>query len=64
MALLFWEQLDSALPLARSCPVTEHRRGGHGPETRSAVVLDVAQRLGIRRSGEIRFERGTARYRT
>src|ERR1700677_321175 len=43
---------------------TEHRQGGYGPETGSAVVLDVEQRLGLFRVGQIRFERGTARYRT
>jgi hypothetical protein len=30
----------------------------------SAVVLDVAKRLGICTASEVRFERGTARYRT
>ena len=30
----------------------------------SAVVLDVAKRLGVCTASEFRFERGTARYRT
>ena len=39
-------------------------QGGHGPETRGSVVLDVAEGLGIFTVGRIRFARGTARNRT
>ena len=40
---------------------TEHCQGGHGPKTRSAVVLDVAEGLGIFQDwSQIRFARGTA----
>ncbi len=36
---------------------------GYGPKARSAVVLDVAEGLGIFRLDQIRFARGTARNR-
>ena len=41
-----------------------HRQGGHGPETRGSLVLDVAERLGVCAVGRFRFARGTARNRT
>jgi len=37
---------------------------GHVPKTGSSAVLDVAERLGIFRVGQVRFERGTARSQT
>jgi hypothetical protein len=42
----------------------EHRQGGDSPKTGGAVVLDVAERLGVCAVGQVRFARGTARYRT
>ena len=39
-------------------------QGGDGPKTGGSAVLDVAERLGVFAVGRIRFERGTARYRT
>jgi hypothetical protein len=39
-------------------------QGGHGPQARGTAVLDVAERLAVFAVGRIRFERGTARYRT
>ena len=42
----------------------KHCQGGDGPKTGGSAVLDVAERLGIFAVGQVRFERGTARYRT
>jgi hypothetical protein len=42
----------------------EHCQGGDGTPAGDAVVLDVAERLGIFAVGQVRFARGTARYRT
>jgi hypothetical protein len=42
----------------------EHRQCDHGTQTCSSVVRDVAERLGIFRVDQVRFARGTARYRT
>jgi Transposase len=39
-------------------------QGGDGPKTGGSAVLDVAERMGVSAVGSIRFERGTARYRT
>ena len=42
----------------------KYRRGGRGPQTRSSVVLDVAERLAVFTVAQVQFARGTARYRT
>jgi hypothetical protein len=47
-----------------AAPAKEHCQGGHGPKTRGSDVLDVAERLEMCRVGQVRFARGTARYRT
>jgi hypothetical protein len=39
-------------------------QGGHGPKTRSAIVLDVTKRLGVCAVGQVQFARGKARNRT
>src|ERR1700683_2468620 len=56
--------LETTVHASGAAPATEHCQGGHGPKTGSAVVLDVAEGLGIFRLDQIRFARGTARYRT
>ena len=56
--------LETTLCASDDAPAKEHRQGGHGPETGSAVVLDVAKRLGVCAVGQVQFARGTARYRT
>jgi hypothetical protein len=38
-----------------------HCQGGDGAQTGSALVLDVAARLGLRAVEEVRFARGVAR---
>src|SRR5712692_11274297 len=40
---------------------TTDRQGGHGSETSDSIVLDVAQRMGLRAVEEVRFARGRAR---
>ena len=39
-------------------------QGGHGTKNRRAIVLDVAERLGVWAVGSVRFARGRARNRT
>ena len=54
--------LETTVHASGAAPAKEHRQGGHGPKTRGSDVLDVAERLGIFRVGQVRFARGTARY--
>ena len=42
----------------------EHCQGSDGAPIGGSVVLDVAERLGLFAVSEVRFVRGTARYRT
>ena len=56
--------LETTAPASGDAPATEHCQGSYGSETGSSVVLDVAERLGICRVRQVRFARGTARYRT
>ncbi len=46
------------------CVEKKHCQGGHGAKNRRAVVLDVAEWLGVWAVGSVRFARGTARNRT
>ena len=54
--------LEATVHASGDASAKEHRQGGHGPKTRGSAVLDVAERLGIFAVGQVRFERGTARY--
>src|ERR1700690_2305318 len=55
--------LETTVHASGNAPATEHCQGGHGAKTGSAVVLDVAEGLGIFRLDQIGFARGTARNR-
>ena len=54
--------LETTVCAPGDAPAKEHRQGGHVPKTGRSVVLDVAERLGVFRVGQVRFARGTARY--
>jgi len=56
--------LETAVCASGDASTKEYRQGGHVPKTGSSAVLDVAERLGIFRVGQVRFERGTARSQT
>jgi transposase len=56
-------RLATRVPAPGNAPRTSDRQGSDGPQTRSPLVLDVAQGMGLRTVFAIRFARGAARSR-
>jgi len=55
--------LAASLSTAGHEATKEHCQGSYGAKTGNLSVLDVAKRVGVSAVGQVRFARGTARYR-